>query len=170
MIKGAVLLVAAAASAGCGSSSNAFRTASPIVLRLGWHTSSGGLSVTVRALTVRADGWSVAARIDNGTAQTLQIGRIHRPYPETTFGIAEVVGDEHALPPQRYATRFDPPLPRTLSPGASWSGVFSGTTALPAGHRFRVVFGTFFVQPPLLLAGRRYSRFNVYSDQSALLR
>ena len=169
MNKAAVLLVAAA-SAGCGSSSNGFRPAAPAVLRLGWNSSSGGFSVTVRTLTVRGDGWSVAARIDNGTAQTLQIGRAHRPYPETTFGVAEVVGDERSDPPQRYATSFDPPLPRVLRPGSSWSGVFSGATRLPAGHRFRVVFGMFFARPPLLLDGRRYFHFNVYSDESVLLR
>src|SRR6266702_1815314 len=116
MSKGAVLLLVAAASVGCGSSSNAFRPASPAVLRLDWHSSSGGFSVTVRVLTVRAHGWSVAALVRNGTAQTLQIGRAHRPYPETTFGIAEVAGDE-SDPPQLYANRFDPPLPRTLPPG-----------------------------------------------------
>jgi hypothetical protein len=163
----ALLLVAAAGTAGCGSS-GAFRPAAPTTRTLDWR-GSGRLVYTVRTLTVRGHGWSVAAGLTNSTGATLAIARIHRPYPQTSFGIAEVVGDERARPPQRYATQFTPPLPRRLPPGASWRGVFSGPSALPAGRRFRVVFGTFFATPPVVLGGRRFSRFDLYSDQSVLL-
>ncbi len=47
------------------------------------------------------------------------------------------------LPAVRAATRYEPELPRTLEPKASWEGTISAPGALLARAWVRVVFGTF---------------------------
>jgi hypothetical protein len=156
---------------GCGSTSG-FRAAAPTTRTLDWHDESGPpqhrMIVVVHRLIVRRDGWSVDAKVTNGTDRTLVISRVHRPY-QTKFGIAETPGDERAVPPQRFATRFLPPLRRRLAPGDSWEGVFSGPGRLPRARDLRVVFGTFFAIPPVNLGGRRYTRFDIFTDESVRL-
>lgn len=50
--------------------------------------------------------------------------------------------------PPLVADAFDPPLPRSLASGASWSGSFSGTGRVPAGSFLSVVFGRFSSDSP----------------------
>jgi hypothetical protein len=160
------VLAALLVLAGCGSSERV-RAAAPGTRVLEWHDDAGAISnrvsVTVHRLTVRAGGWSVAATVTNRTGRTLVISRIHHR-GGTSFGIeASVAGGE------LYATRFDPPLRRRLTPGDSWTGVFSGPGLVPRGRDLRIVFGTFFATPPLTIGGRQRTRFDVITDESVRL-
>jgi hypothetical protein len=83
----------------------------------------------VRKLTIRRNGWSVAAAVRNNTRASFLIERPHHP-GETEFGLLvldsrDVEAVERAGPGV-FATRFEPPLPRVLRPRSEWSGTFSG--------------------------------------------
>jgi hypothetical protein len=72
--------------------------------------------------------------------------------PDGTFGLQLFeTGDpqeledrnrEGTLPAVRGATSYDPALPPTLEPGASWNGTIAARGSLVAGAYARVVFGT----------------------------
>jgi hypothetical protein len=165
---GAVLV---AVVTGCGGSLGV-DAAAPTVRTLDWHDDTGvpgaRVVVQVRTFTVERDGWRVRATVTNDTHTSLAIGRIHS-MKGAHFGIAELSTDQRALPRELLATRFVPTLPRVLTPGDSWAGVFSGRGRVPRRRDLHVVVGTFFAMPPIVIGGRRFSRFNAYSDRSVRL-
>jgi hypothetical protein len=88
----------------------------------------------VRKLTIRRNGWSVAAAVRNNTRASFLIERPHHP------GETEAV---ERAGPGVFATRFEPPLPRVLRPRSEWSGTFSGPGRLSSGRYVRVELGRF---------------------------
>ena len=145
----AVLLVLAAG--GCGGESTS-TPARPRTVVLDWHEAPGRagarLIVDVRRLVVRADGWSVDARVKNGTTVVYTIGRPHHP-GQSEFGVLLLsspnvqVDDNAAAGPGVLASRYSPPLPRVLHPGGAWSGTFSGRGRLTDARYLRVQLGRF---------------------------
>jgi hypothetical protein len=145
----AVLLVLAAG--GCGGESTS-APARPRTVALDWHEAPGRagarLIVDVRRLVVRADGWSVDARVKNGTTVPYTIGRPHHP-GQSEFGVLLLsspsvqADDIAAAGPGVLASRYSPPLPRVLHPGEAWSGTFSGRGRLTGARYLRVQLGRF---------------------------
>jgi len=100
----------------------------------------------VRKLTIRRNGWSVAAAVRNNTRASFLIERPHHP-GGAEFGLLvldsrDVEAVERAGPGV-FATRFEPPLPRVLRPQSEWSGTFSGPGRLSKGRYVRVELGRF---------------------------
>jgi hypothetical protein len=100
----------------------------------------------VLRLAVMRTGWTVDAAIRNRTHATLLLSRrVHRPrQPDLGLVVTRAPDRE----PGRntlamYATQVSPPLPRSLAPGAGWSGRFSGTRPLVGGTYVRVLLGRF---------------------------
>ena len=108
------------------------------------------------------------ARLRRSPEKALGVARIHN-LSRARFGLAVFPRDERAVPPQLVATRFAPELPSALAPGETWDGEFGGGGSVPRGADLRVVVGTFFAVPPIVVGGHRYARFNVYSDESVRL-
>jgi hypothetical protein len=145
----AVLLVLAAG--GCGGESTS-APARPRTIVLDWHEAPGRagarLIVDISRLVVRADGWSVDARVQNGTRVAYTIGRPHHP-GQSEFGVLLLsspsvqVDDIAAAGPGVLASRYSPPLPRVLHPGEAWSGTFSGRGRLSDARYLRVQLGRF---------------------------
>jgi hypothetical protein len=147
--------VLAGTLAACGGEVEPVRYAEPQVVEIGATTLDGldgaGFLLGVRRLRIGADGWAVEASVVNRTPVLWQIGRPH--VQGTKFGLfAAPTADE--LTPRRLedtgrttppllATRFEPPLPGLLEPGAGWSGRFSGPGRIPRGNFVRVAFGRF---------------------------
>jgi hypothetical protein len=111
--------------------------ASPTFTRVGW---SGPINVNGRAairatvywIRVSPSHWAVRASVVNLTRHTLRPARA--PF-DTGWGMEAVTAGLLAHPVQcsgsscfdSRAASFRPALPRTLPPGARWTGVFSGT-------------------------------------------
>jgi hypothetical protein len=92
----------------------------------------------VGTLTVNGSAWSVSASFASRSSKTLGL----RPNFELLVGRTET--QTHGLTVLR-ATAYSPAPPRTLAPGASWSGTFSGrgAAALVKGRFVHVSFGWF---------------------------
>jgi hypothetical protein len=98
------------------------------------------LSFHVTSLTIGTTGWSAHVSFGNLSKQTVKVG--------DQFGVAffedatsEDLSQAAALAP---ATTFSPARPTELKPGATWTGVISGTGTLAASRPSlyaRVVFG-----------------------------
>jgi hypothetical protein len=98
------------------------------------------LSFHVTSLTIGKTGWSAHVSFGNLSKKTVKVG--------DQFGVAffenatsEDLSKAVALAP---ATSFSPARPVALKPGATWSGVISGTGSLSASRPklyARVVFG-----------------------------
>jgi hypothetical protein len=98
------------------------------------------LSFHVTSLTIGKTGWSAHVSFGNLSKKTVKVGN--------QFGIAffesatsEDLSKAAALAP---ATSFSPARPVALKPGATWTGVISGTGSLSASRPklyARVVFG-----------------------------
>jgi len=95
----------------------------------------------VDSISIRSTGWSARVSFRNISNRTIQVG--------SEFGVAfyadpkaedltEAVGFASA-------TKFSTPTPTTMKPGASWTGIISGTGNLSTSGTFyaRVVFGPF---------------------------
>jgi hypothetical protein len=171
-VRPALLLAATAlGTAACGGTSTV-SPAPPTTRELNWRDDAGPsgsrVVLTVRSLTIDGRGWHVRASVTNDTRRTLGVARIHN-VSRARFGLAVVPRDERAAPPELVATRFEPKLPSALAPGETWAGEFGARGDVPRGAELRVVVGTFFAIPPIVLDGRRFARFNVYSDESVRL-
>lgn len=146
----------ALATAGCGSTSSG-KVARPQTANLGWHENCGTrtdpLPISTRRLVVGKGVWRVDLSFQNRTRVTLFIQRPHFPggtyiglEPFKTSSRREVLeraASGAGAKPRTIAERFDPPLPRRLTPGQGWSGEFSARASLPAGVPIRVVLGRF---------------------------
>jgi hypothetical protein len=162
---GALLILVAAA--GCGTTVSA-PLARPQTVALDWRENCGTradpILITTRTVIVRERRWRVELSFRNGTRVTLGVIRPDHP-GETLFGLepfetaawSEVLERaETDVKPRTIADRFNPALPRLLSPGEAWSGWFAGSASLPAGTPIRVVLGRFVVTekvPPGLARG-----------------
>lgn len=119
---------------------------------LDWHEAPGRVGarmiVDVHRLFVRRNGWSVDARVQNGTTVVYTIGRPHHP-GQSEFGVLLLsspsveADDLAAAGPGVLASRFSPPLPRVLHPGEVWKGRFSGRGRLAGARYLRVQLGRF---------------------------
>jgi hypothetical protein len=100
------------------------------------------LNFRVTSLTVTQTSWSAKVSFANLSKQTVQVGN--------EFGIAFFANAKTTDPIKAsalsQATAFSPKRPTALKPGATWSGVISGTgqleTAKTSGY-LRVLFGPF---------------------------
>lgn len=160
------LLLLALIAAGCGTAPVEdgvpleATKAPPRSAKLHWREAYGlkaeRLVFAVERLEVRSDGWEAEVSVANDTKSAFEVS----PPAERTFGLMVFgTGDQAELdrlnasgelPALRPALEFDPPLPRALVPGETWSGTISAPGALPDGRWVRVVFGVFTVsgEPP----------------------
>ena len=112
----------------------------------GWNETakSGGTSImtyTVDSFTFGSKGWQAHVTFRNLSKATITVGR--------GFGVA-FFGDAHTEDTARavgfaIASTFSTKLPKSLRPGASWTGVIGGTGSLTRSQKVwaRVVFGPF---------------------------
>jgi hypothetical protein len=105
----------------------------------------------VERLEVGHDGWRARVAVTNDTHVSYELGD-----PQATldreFGLKLFTTDDHddlerriangTLPATRAAKRYEPALPKLLTPGSTWRGTISAPGALAAGSYVRVVFGT----------------------------
>jgi hypothetical protein len=114
--------------------------------RVGWNETAkvaGArvMSYRVDSLSVRTNGWSARVSFKNLSNKTIKVG--------SQFGVAFYLDpkaeDLTYAVGFAAATKFSTPTPTTLKPGASWTGVISGSgTLLMSGRVYaRVVFGPF---------------------------
>jgi len=130
--------------------------APPQTLPLGWRELDGdhgrGFRLEVRSLRITHDRWAVEASVTNRTGVSYAIDRPHVP-GGTKFGLFVIRSSDRGewegrvfagrVTPDIIATRFEPPIPRLLRPGARWSGTFSARGRLRSGISVRVGFGRF---------------------------
>lgn len=145
--------------AACGGSSTPVsvpRQAPPQQAELGWRESAGEpgsrLDFRVASFAVTDGGWSARITITNETQSTFTVGDPGQPLSRA-FGVMifrtgaedelKRRDVEQSLPDLRRAQAFEPALPRSLPPGATWSGTMTAPGALPTGLWVRVVFGAF---------------------------
>jgi hypothetical protein len=147
-VRRVAVLALGLALAGCGRATH-IDAAAPQVLHLDWYETDAGLSYSVRSIALTADGWRVEASVANRRATAIDVVFPHQA-GHTKFGL--IVSTRRELPRtnQFAALRtpfFEqderPPVPTTLGPGESWSGVFSGPGRPPQGAYLRVTFGRF---------------------------
>lgn len=155
-------LVAAAAGCGEGEPGDTGRAA-PRTIPIRIRELDAGFALSVRSLRLTRAGWSVDAAIENRTTASWFVGRPHSS-TGTKFGLyvarragqlRPAVLEAHSrTTPSLVAETFDPPLPRTFAPGASWAGRFGGRGAVPAGSYVSFAFGRFLTDaaPPGLPA------------------
>jgi hypothetical protein len=163
-----VLGVVAVVGSACGGEKKSVAAAPSQIVRVGTSELAGaggvGFRLDVRRLHITPTGWRVEARVTNATPATWTIGRPHVS-GGTKFGLF-VARTARELRPSRLeasarttppliANAFEPPLPRTLAPGATWSGSFAGNGRVPSGSYVSVAFGRFssYSQPPGLPRG-----------------
>lgn len=128
--------------------------AGPQKAELGWRETYGPqgeqLVFSVEWLEVLRAGWRARISVANETSVAYELGdpraTLDRSFGLMLFasGAQEELDELNAngdLPEPRPATRFEPPLPAILEPGASWEGTMSASGALVADSWVRVVFG-----------------------------
>lgn len=162
-----VLVVVAVAGSACGGEEKGVAAAPPQTIRIGKSELAGaggvGFRLEVRRMHITPTGWRVEGRVTNATPATWTIGRPHVS-GGTKFGLF-VARTARELRPSRLeasarttppliANAFEPPLPRSLAPGATWSGFFAGNGRVPSGSYVSVAFGRFrSYSPPSRLPG-----------------
>jgi hypothetical protein len=114
--------------------------------RVGWNEKAkvGGkpvMSYKVVSLTFGKSGWSARVSFRNLSQQTIRVGNefgVGFWSSSKATSLADVVGFAAA-------TKFSSTPPKVLKPGASWTGVISGSGELATNRRVyaRVVFGPF---------------------------
>jgi hypothetical protein len=177
----AVVVLAGVLGTGCGGRADVAEPGRPQTIRLDWHELDGvdavGFQFDVRALRIEERGWAVQAGVTNRTDATFRITRPH-VRGGTKFGLFVLRSDSarewrqrvaaRRLTPELLASRFEPPIPQLLRPGARWIGTFSGPGRPPAGSFVRIAFGRFVTTetPPrglpaeLLAVTRRAARID----------
>jgi hypothetical protein len=147
-------LAATALLAGCGSSAPPplpSGPAPPQSATLGWverFPSDGpALVFTAHSFAITSSGWTAELALENETGISWQIVE----NPATNFGVMLfTTGDvteverrsrDDDLPGLRAAQTFEPRLPETLTPGASWRGTIAAPGSLASGLFARIVFG-----------------------------
>ncbi|RDI74781.1 hypothetical protein Gocc_1670 [Gaiella occulta] len=154
-----LLLPAVLLAAGCGAAAVSVPPAvraAPQRAVLGWSeqypAAKPALAFGVTSFAVTETGWSADISFRNRSRVSWQVGDPRRAV-ERAFGVLLFPDDditalerrnrEGTLPAIRKATVYDPPLPKTIEPGASWRGTISAPGALAAGLWVRLSFGTF---------------------------
>jgi hypothetical protein len=150
-IIGGFLLAAAAERGGTREPTQETNPAAkPQSKRLDWHETQGPrgerLAFAWRSFQVLRDGWRARISMTNDSQVALDLSRSER-----SFGLMLFASGKHSeldnrlgqLPTLRPALTFDPDLPPTLDPHATWSGTISARGALVADSWVRVVFGAF---------------------------
>jgi hypothetical protein len=101
----------------------------------------------VKTLDVGKSGWSARVSVHNLSKRTVRVGNV---FALTFYKGAKITPTTRA-DAFGQATRFSPRRPAKLAPGASWTGVISGTgrpqPALTGKVYARVVFGPFYNVP-----------------------
>jgi len=114
--------------------------------RVGWNETAkidGARVMTYRvdSVSIGSNGWSAHVSFKNISKHTIKVG--------SQFGVAfyadPAAEDLSQAVGFAAATKFSTPTPTVLKPGASWTGVISGTGRLTTSGTFyaRVVFGPF---------------------------
>jgi hypothetical protein len=95
------------------------------------------MTYRVHGLVVDKSGWAAAITYRNLSKRTIRIS------PD--FGLALYRTSKPGIHPARFlsAAQSRPTTPRTLAPGARWTGAIGGPGKPPAGMYVRVVFGYF---------------------------
>jgi hypothetical protein len=95
------------------------------------------MSFRVDEIQLRANSWSVRAKYTN-------LSKVNVTYVKNVFNLGVwtrvTATCKHVGLPAR---RFVPPIPATLRPGRSWSGVISGSGRPPPRAFLRFVFALF---------------------------
>jgi len=153
-----LVLTFVAAAVGCGEGEPAgTSSAAPRTIPVRIRELDGGFVLSVRSLRLTRAGWSVDAAVENRTTASWSVGRPHSS-TGTKFGlyVARRAGElrpgvleaHSRTTPSLVAETFDPPLPRTFAPGASWAGRFGGRGAVPARSSVSFAFGRFLTDAP----------------------
>jgi hypothetical protein len=149
-----VALAAVTLLTGCGSTDSTPLPpgpAPPQQASLDWVERFPGkgpaLVFTARHFEVTASGWRAEIGLENDTSTKWRLVES----PSTGFGVmlfptndvAEVESRSRDgdLPGLREARTFEPALPASLPPGASWHGSISAPGPLAVGLYVRIVFG-----------------------------
>jgi hypothetical protein len=95
------------------------------------------MTFRVHGLVVDKTGWAAAITFRNASQRTIRIN------PD--FGLALYKTSTPSGRPDRFlpAAQAKPVMPRSLAPGARWTGAVGGPGKPPAGMYVRVVFGHF---------------------------
>jgi len=154
-VRSALLALAAATLlAGCSSSEPPPLPpgpAPPQKAELHWveRYPADGPAMVFRAdhFEVTKSGWQAAIGLENQTSIAWRLVEL----PTTGFGVMLFPTNEVSevesrsgggdLPGLRSAQSFDPPLPESLAPGASWQGTIAAPGPLAVGLYARIVFG-----------------------------
>jgi len=137
--------------------------AGPQSVQLDWRETygSGGERIVfeVESLEVHENGWQARIAVTNDTSVPYALGD-PRATLDRAFGLKLfATGDDSelerrnrngTLPITRPASRYEPSLPKLLTPQATWRGTISAPGRLVARSWVRVVFGTLVVvgSPP----------------------
>jgi len=156
LIVGAAVLVGFAFAAvaererGGGASPAGQSAAEPQTATLDWSESQGtkGERVVfgVKRFQVLPDGWRARISLANKSKVAFGIDPSRRSFGLMLFASGkhrdlEARNRAQTLPAVRTALAFDPALPTTLDPYATWTGTISARGALVAGSWVRFVFG-----------------------------
>ena len=143
-------------------------TAAAKTIKVDWRESvgiSGGGRIEFRITKIVATtrGWTVTAAIRNATKARVGIDPAGRTYgaaspnPVWRDGMALLelhrvinvnIGGYDNQWWEHKATTFRPALPRSLAPGASWTGTLGGRAKLKPGQSFSLGLGLFLPQNP----------------------
>jgi hypothetical protein len=129
--------------------------AGPQSATLGWREVYGSgpnrIVFEVERLDVTPDGWRAHLAVTNETSVSWGLGdpqaTLDREFGLKLFTTGDLDELERGigngtLPATRTAQRYEPSLPKLLTPDASWRGTISAPGSLAAGRFVRVVFGT----------------------------
>lgn len=129
--------------------------AGPQSATLGWREVYGAgpdrIVFEVERLDVGPDGWRAHLGVTNETSVSWELGdpraTLDREFGLKLFTTGDLDELERGIangtvPATRAAQRYEPSLPKLLTPDASWRGTISASGSLSAGSFVRVVFGT----------------------------
>jgi hypothetical protein len=157
LVVGAAILVGFSFAAvaererGGGASLGGNTAAKPQTAPLNWQESQGRkgerVFFGVKRFQVLENGWRARISIRNDSKVAFAIDRSRRSFGLMLFtsGLRrdlDTRNRQQDLPTLRPALTYDPDLPSTLDPHATWTGTVSARGALVAGSWMRFVFGT----------------------------
>jgi len=126
--------------------------ARPQTAVLDWSEAQGPkgerLVFGVKRFQILPNGWRARVSLENDSRVAFSMDRSLRAFGLMLFpsGVHSDLAArirEQALPTMRPALTYDPDLPSTLDPHATWKGTISARGALVAGSWVRFVFGYF---------------------------
>ena len=116
-------------------------------------TTPGALVTHVTHLEIGPRGWNATASFKNIGRRPIDLPKGGKREP-VDFGLGVFIDrfSPRIEDPGNYliyAKTITPKMPRTLNPGESWRGTFASPQPPRASRYVRVVFGVFFLQPPV---------------------